>query len=179
MNKKQKGVATIEWIILAPLTLFIIFFSMMIVVMVIDFVLATNDSYRITDDITRSKYREEATSSISWSNNQYSPTEISGATTMIPKFDGSKSVTLECTPNSYIENAFYRSLTKFKEDGSFDIPYATVNKITCKVIRNNSEATDFDEDTVYTESGAMVFVDIYWNFFGMFDFHSKGFSFIL
>lgn len=182
--KKKKGVIAVEWVILAPVILFVSFLSIMILILTMDRTLYQNSCTDLAQELNLGDtgYKSYVSGgfgldTIVWDNQLMGSLGLS-------KNTGSKAVDIYVTPTGEgaFESAFYYHLNNFIADGRFHCPFSTLEKIECRVFSGKgggtSEVYDFSTEPLKTESGDMIQVSVTYKYL-VFTITDYGYSFII
>lgn len=178
--KKKQGEVAVEWVILAPVILFIVFIMVMLLIFVMDRTLYSNACSEIAQQMNLgdSGLKAYQGHDITLSSTVYQNDLIKSAG--LSKSIGSNGVSITCTntADGLFEKCFNFHLEQALVEGDFDCPYATLTNIDCKVYNGSGEDYSFNTNPLETESGNMVEVSVTYRFL-IFNVTDRGYSFII
>ena len=180
--KSQKGVVSAEWIICAPFSLIITFFSIMILIFALDYNMISSSCSNLADCLNMGDtgYEEAANSGRFMSRSLQTGTYDTN-NYYISTRTGSKYIDLDITNDAggYFNNSAIYFINKINDRGGFTMPFVQMDSLSCKVYYPYpSERTDFTIEKGITESGDMIVVKAKYKFFGFIPVTTTCYGFI-
>lgn len=179
-KKTATGSIAVEWVICAPFTLMITFFSVMILIFTINFHLISKNASNLVSDLnmgdTGYTHYSSMPGSISLHTKNYGMNNSKLGT-----IGGNEVVNADITVDN--NRLFYNTaryfITAHNANGGFTAPYCRLTGLECKVYDENGvERTGFTNESGVTESGDMIVVKVRYNFCGVIPVEIQSFGFI-
>jgi Flp pilus assembly protein TadG len=184
--KKQKGVASVEYVLTTPVMVILLFASILFFLFCTSYFLISNSAFEIAQSLNmgdtgyKEHYKDSVLNYIV--TDEYLSGTIDDNASWIAKKTNVKIAKIDYTStrSKIFEKAASYYVKRRISLGGFKAPYATLDSISVKLYgKGTEERTEFSTNKGVTESGDMVYVKVTYNYLGFIKVTTCGYSFIV